>query len=86
MFDLKVHHKNPKTGRVERSTPYKLRVSPQGKIYTRDGIDYYESGELVNKPVVKKQEEVKPQESQKTLGQTMGQAIFGKKELEKVKA
>ncbi len=50
MFDLKVHHKDLKTGKILRSTPYKLTITKNGSVYTRDGVDYYESGEAINKP------------------------------------
>ena len=83
MFDLKVHHKNPKTGKMERVTPYKLRITTQGKVFIRDGIEYYESGELVHKPVVAKPVE-KPAEPKQSFGNTLGN-VFNKKQVEPAK-
>ena len=48
MFDLKVTHRNPKTGAVTMHDPYRLRIGKEGKTYERpvnSGNLWWENGE-----------------------------------------
>jgi hypothetical protein len=49
-FDLNTHIRNEK-GQVVKVQPYSIRCE-KGKenVYIRNGIEYYENGELVKKP------------------------------------
>jgi hypothetical protein len=67
-FDLTVDHRNPKNGRIEKTTPYTRYSSPHGVIYARDGVFYTESGHvapddlvaaIVGREVVQKKPEAK---------------------------
>lgn len=53
-FDKTVHFRDGKSGKVIRKSPYRLHVAKQGndavKIFERDGVKYYENGELVEQP------------------------------------
>ena len=49
-FDLRTHIRDAKTGRVVKVQPYRRFTSRDGDIYERDGVKYYENGELVKKP------------------------------------
>jgi len=47
-FDTKVHHKNPKTGQLEKVTPYSYHVGPEGTFYKRRGVRYRVNGEQID--------------------------------------
>lgn len=50
-FDLRTHIKDPKTGFVTKTQPYRLHVNREkGTMYERAGVFYYPNGELVNPP------------------------------------
>ena len=49
-LDLKVHHKNPKTGRTERITPYRLHIEGRVRMFEMpagSGKFFFENGEEV---------------------------------------
>lgn len=49
MFDLKVHHHDPKTGRLVSSKDYKLMISSEGRFFEQpigSGLLYTEDGKL----------------------------------------
>lgn len=47
-FDLKTHHRNKKTGVVEKVTPYIMKVSrDHGTRFFRGGVEFYPNGEPV---------------------------------------
>lgn len=47
-FDLKTHHRDKKTGRVMKVTPYVMKISrDHGVRYFRDEIEYYANGDRV---------------------------------------
>lgn len=49
-LNLKVHHKNPKTGKIERVTPYRLHIDGRVKKFEvprGSGVFFYENGESV---------------------------------------
>lgn len=43
-FDLTVHHRDPKSGRIIETTPYVRHANSDGVVYERDGLYYTESG------------------------------------------
>ena len=43
-FDLKTHHRDPKTGQITRKTPYQLRVEGGQMRYMRNGVAYHPDG------------------------------------------
>lgn len=49
-FDLTVHRRDPKTGRVVSVHPYKYVVSRDGSYYERDGIKYDGAGNVLDAP------------------------------------
>lgn len=49
-FDLTVHRRDPKTGRVVSVHPYKYVVSRDGSYYERDGIKYDGAGNVLEGP------------------------------------
>lgn len=50
-FDLRVHHRDPKTGKIIRVTPYIMKCSKEhGTKFERDGVEYYANGEMVHAP------------------------------------
>lgn len=59
-FDLKVHIRDPKTGRIVRTEPYSLRISSVGQVFTRHGVDYHPDGTQIDpaqKPIITKTKE-----------------------------
>lgn len=54
-FDKTVHHKNPRTGKVERVEPYRVHVTQRyGKCFEKKGKYFWENGqELTEDEVVK---------------------------------
>ena len=47
-FDLTVHHRDRKTGKVHRVTPYRKFISKDNGTYIlQNGEYYYESGEII---------------------------------------
>lgn len=47
-FDLRVHHRDPKTGKILRANDYVMKVSKEaGTRFERDGIEYHANGERV---------------------------------------
>lgn len=51
-FDLKVHHREEKTGRIVRVNPYRLHCSKEfGQVYERDGQLFYPNNEPVTKKI-----------------------------------
>lgn len=49
-LNLKVHHKNPKSGKIERVTPYRLHIEGRVRFYEvprGSGAFFYENGEPV---------------------------------------
>ena len=45
MFDLKVHIRDAKTGRIEKVQPYKMHVDKEkGTFFERDNKLYYPNG------------------------------------------
>lgn len=70
-FDLKVHHRDPKTGAVTKATPYRMVVSKDhGTRFHRDGIEYYPDGSRVTPLPVEKQEEKKVEAPVKAKAQS----------------
>ena len=71
-FDLRTHIRDPKTGRVIGSQPYRLRVSREGgRQFERpvgSGVWYFEDGSLVNPP---KEEKVLAPKEEKTAVKTL---------------
>lgn len=50
VFDLRVHHRDPKTGKIMRENNYVMRLSKEhGTTFERDGIEYYPDGSRVHK-------------------------------------
>lgn len=50
-FDLKVHHRDPESGKVVKTTPYSLRITKdEGATYTRGGIEYHPDGSVKRDP------------------------------------
>lgn len=45
-FDLTVDHRDPKTGRIVKHTPYTAYISDAGTVYLRDGVFYTPGGEV----------------------------------------
>lgn len=44
-FDLRVHIRDSKTGKIVRENPYSLSISKEhGVIYTRDGVQFNPDG------------------------------------------
>lgn len=50
-FNKTVHYRDPKSGKVVSSDPYRVHVMRQGtdaiRIFERNGVKYYENGEVV---------------------------------------
>lgn len=46
-FDLRVHIKDPKTGKMLKFQPYRLVVTKEGQYYVRDGKRYNADGSLI---------------------------------------
>lgn len=71
-FDLKVHHRDKKTGRVVKTTPYQMKVSKEhGTYFIRKGVEYYPDGTIKNDPgtVEEPQEKKKPGRPKKEEGE-----------------
>jgi hypothetical protein len=51
-FDLRVHVRDPKSGRVAKSNPYRYHVGRDGTFYERDGVWYTPDGVVVEKPAI----------------------------------
>ena len=50
-FDLKVHHREAKTGRVKKVTPYQMKVSKEfGTVFIRGGVEYHPDGTVKRDP------------------------------------
>lgn len=50
-FDLKVHHRDSKTGKISKETPYTMVVSQErGTMFKRNGVEYHPDGSLKNPP------------------------------------
>lgn len=63
-FDLQVHIRHPKSGRLENTKPYRLHISTEGKFFERDGKLYYENGEFYRDVTPEKKPAPKAQEDQ----------------------
>lgn len=56
-FDLKVHHRDAKSGRIAKVTPYQLKVSKEtGQTYIRGGVIFYPDGTVKYDPATEKKE------------------------------
>lgn len=54
-FDLTVDHRDPKSGRIIKHTPYTCyQKSGLGQVYLRDGVFYTESGQIAPDSLVEK--------------------------------
>lgn len=78
-FDTKVDHRDPKTGKVIKTTPYKLRISREhGTTFIRDNKEYFPDGSLkreMKKPEVKA--EAAPVAEAKVVEQTPEEKDLG---------
>lgn len=46
-FDLRVHHRDKKTGAVIKTTPYILKLSKEhGTVFSRGNVDYHPDGSV----------------------------------------
>lgn len=53
-FDLQVHKRDSKTGKIIRTNDYICKISKEhGTVYVRNGIEYHTNGEPVHAPQVK---------------------------------
>lgn len=56
-FDLKVHHREVKTGRVVKVTPYQMKVDKEnGTTFVRGGVTYFPDGTVKHDPKAEKKE------------------------------
>lgn len=47
-FDTRVQHRDGKSGKVIKHTPYVLRISKEhGEVYIRNGIEYAPNGTII---------------------------------------
>lgn len=53
-FDLKVHHRDAKSGRITEVTAYTRHVNSDGVVYERDGLYYTESGHPASADLVRR--------------------------------
>ena len=54
-FDLKVHHKDKKSGRMTSVNPYQMRHTADGGVrYYRKGVEFYPNGDPVNEDEYRK--------------------------------
>lgn len=51
-FDMTVDHRDPKTGRIVKHTPYAAHISNEGVVFERDGVYYLEDGKEAPEEVV----------------------------------
>lgn len=45
-FDMTVDHRDPKTGRIVKHTPYVAYIASEGIVYLRDGVFYTQAGDV----------------------------------------
>jgi hypothetical protein len=65
-FDYKVHHRDPKTGRVTKASPYTMKVSKEdGQVLIRGGVRFYPNGDPIQPIEVPVEAEKKTQDAQK---------------------
>jgi hypothetical protein len=65
-FDLRTHIRDPKTGKIVNSQPYKMMVSREhGTLFERGGVRYYPNGDRVDG----KAENAKPAPKPMTVNQ-----------------
>ena len=49
-FDLRVHHRDAKTGKIMRANPYVLHISKEnGYRFERDGFEFHANGDRVHR-------------------------------------
>ena len=53
-FDLTVHHRDPKSGRITEVTPYVRHANSDGVVYEREGLYYTESGHPASADLVRR--------------------------------
>lgn len=53
-FDLTVHLRDSKSGRITESNPYIRHVNTDGVVYERDGLYYTESGHPASADLVRR--------------------------------
>lgn len=49
-FDKLVHHRDGKTGKIVRTTPYKLHVTKKGALYHQNGEYFHPNGDVCKEP------------------------------------
>lgn len=50
MFDLMVHHRDAKSGKITRETPYRCEIHKGVRYFARDGKWFTEAGEECGAP------------------------------------
>lgn len=53
-FDLVVHHRDPKSGRITESKPYTRHANSDGVVYEREGLYYTESGHPASAELIRR--------------------------------
>lgn len=53
-FDLMVHHRDSKSGRITETSTYTRHVNSDGVVYERDGLYYTESGHPASADLVRR--------------------------------
>ncbi len=87
-FDTRVHIRDRKTGKVAKVQPYKLVISGGEQRFFRGGVEFYGSGEPVNKEDLKKMKPMltEQEKHEESIKASLKAQIIGeiKEDLEKI--